>query len=137
MRRAALTRGGIPKEQLRIRFYAVSAGRSIAGRHPFRPNDSTSVFPLVVPREDGFFELHEVVRDAIYATIPFAERRKWHDRLAAAYAPLDDWSGLTEFLHHLVRAGRREEAVGWVLANQSRILDRARALFAPERGPEG
>ncbi len=45
MRKAALTRGEILKEQFRVRFYAVSVGRSIAGRYPFRSNDSTSVFP--------------------------------------------------------------------------------------------
>ncbi len=35
MRKAVLTRGDAPKERLRVRCYVVSAGRSIAGRHPF------------------------------------------------------------------------------------------------------
>ncbi len=49
MRKAALTRGERPKERLRVRFYAVSAGRSIAGAHSFRSNGATSAFPGVAP----------------------------------------------------------------------------------------
>ncbi len=45
MRRAALTRGERPKDQLRVRSYAVSAGRSIAGTYPLRSTGATSEFP--------------------------------------------------------------------------------------------
>ncbi len=54
MRSAALTRGERPKDQLWVRSYAVSAGRSIAGTYPHRSNGATSVFaPVPSPCDRG------------------------------------------------------------------------------------
>lgn len=81
--------------------------------------------------EDGAGRLavHDLVREALHGALPPQRRREVHARLAEAFRPRgDDWSGVGEHLHHLAQAGRRDEAVRWLLRNRSRFLEQAAAL---------
>ncbi len=85
---------------------------------------------LLERRDDGRYGMHDVVRDAVYPTIDSAELRSMHERVAEAYRPRAGTGGdVAEFLHHLVAADRRDDALRWVLRNQSRLLARAREVF--------
>ncbi len=89
---------------------------------------------LLAAREDGAFDAHDLVREAVYLQLEYRERRRIHERLAAAYRPVeDDWSEVGEHLHHLVAAGQRDDALRWVLRNKTRFLEAAREIVAGER----
>lgn len=81
---------------------------------------------LLERSEDGRLSMHDVLRESLMAHIPIAERRARHTRAAEAYrpGPSSDAGEIAEFLHHLVQSGQRDEAVRWVLRNQSRIAGR-------------
>lgn len=89
---------------------------------------------LLKRRDDGRVETHDVVREAFYAQIPYQERRMIHSRLASAYRPGSDLRDMTEYLHHLVRSGRRPEAVRWVLRNRTRLMSKAHRMFRAGAG---
>lgn len=90
---------------------------------------------LLKRRDDGRLEMHDLVREAFYDRLPFERRQRMHARLAAAFAPGQGRAGdVAEYLHHLVRAGRREEAVRWVLRNRSRLMDQAHRMFQGRSG---
>ncbi len=86
---------------------------------------------LLVEREDGAFDAHDLVRAAVYARLGHRDRQRIHERLAEAYRPTDgDWSAVGEHLHHLVASGKRGEAVRWVLRHKTRFLDAARGILS-------
>lgn len=86
---------------------------------------------LLVLREDGQFDMHDLVREGLYDQIEFEERRRIHAGLAEMHRPREEGSvEIVEFLHHLSRAGRRDEAVRWIMRNQSRIMEQADELFS-------
>lgn len=89
---------------------------------------------ILVRTSTGAYEMHDIVRDAFYQRLEFPERSRIHQRLSDVYRPSDqDWSGAMEFLHHLVQAGRREEAARWVFRNRTRLMERAHELFEGPR----
>jgi hypothetical protein len=84
----------------------------------------------------GQVGVHDLVREIIYGALPAERRREIHGELAEAFRPRgEDWRHVTEFLHHLSQAGRREDAVRWLLRNRSRFLDQASAVFARGLNP--
>ncbi len=105
MRRAALTRGERPKDQLRVRSYAVSAGRSIAGTYFHRSSGATSVFP-------------ELARDSRTAAI--------HERAASAWLPLAPGSRLAG--RYRVGESLGRGAFGRVFLARDELLGRAVVL---------
>ncbi|MEA3203549.1 MAG: hypothetical protein QOI63_1224 [Thermoplasmata archaeon] len=78
----------------------------------------------------GALDMHDLVRATLYGSLGAAARHGLHARLAEAYRPDGDWSGAVEFLHHLGRAERREEAVRWLLRNKTRFLAATQDLIA-------
>jgi DNA-binding MarR family transcriptional regulator len=81
--------------------------------------------------EDGSQRLavQDLVRETLYGALPPGRRREVHAWLAESYRPRgDDWGDVGEFLHHLAQAGRREEAVRWLLRHRSRFLEEAAAI---------
>lgn len=106
-------------------------------RQPRAALDGLATVGLVKRRSDGLYEMHDLVRKAFYDRLSPHERKQVHGRLAEAYRPRQwPWAeaepgtgpDVSEYLHHLVKAGRRDEAVRWVLRNQSRIVTHARRL---------
>lgn len=88
---------------------------------------------LMVQFPDGRLDMHDVTREAFYEQLSFAERRHIHEALARAFEPrASDWSGMAEFLHHLVKAGRRDEAASWVIRHRNQILARIQEQNAVE-----
>lgn len=81
-------------------------------------------------REDGRIEVHDIVREAALARIPFVDRPPMHARLAEAYARRVP-EGLLESLHHLVKAGKREEAAKRAFRERRRLLAQAESRFSP------
>lgn len=89
---------------------------------------------LLARREDGRYAMHDLVREALYGQLEFSERKRIHQGLAEFFQPRGEaWMHVEEFLHHLVRAGQREQAARWVLRNQTGLLARAHELFTRSR----
>lgn len=85
---------------------------------------------LLAQRADGAYEPHDLVRSTVESTMGFKTRVHVHGRLAEMFRPRgDDATNVSEFLHHLVRAGKREEAARWVFKHQATLMERARGLF--------
>lgn len=86
--------------------------------------------------DEGRYGMHDVVREALYDQVEFRERKRLHEGLAEFYRPSkEDWSGVAEYLHHLVRAGRGNEALRWVMRNRTMLMEQAHALFATAPPP--
>ncbi len=83
---------------------------------------------FVVPATDAFDFRHALIRDAVYAALPSAERRTMHARVATGAPQLSD--AIRSM--HSERAGRADEA--YVLAR--RAADRASTLSAHREAVE-
>ena len=86
---------------------------------------------LLVPVGDGYRFRHELVREAVYASLLPGERARLHGRVAAALRarPPGDRAvvGLAEVAHHLDAAGQAPQA----LAASVRVAVAARDAHAP------
>lgn len=85
---------------------------------------------LLVVREDGRFELHDVLRGAIHTGLSAEERRrihvKWSDVFRPQSGPAPD---IPEYLHHLAQSGRPDEAIRWLLRHRVEFMNAVEEVF--------
>lgn len=73
--------------------------------------------------EGDFFELHDMIKTAVYRNLSVNELERFHTKAAEHYLESYSTDNLMEALHHLMAAGKPLEACKVILDREEKLLD--------------